>query len=126
MKKLFFVFVCVLTSVFSYAYANTGCTNNLAVGIEKSPIDIQQIAYTLHLGDITNVSNGEVTNSISNFISQIPSPSELDCSVTVTAEVNAGVVKGTIEVTVSGPCDEIAKKGKDIAEKIIKDINDQL
>ncbi|SUB78709.1 hypothetical protein [Porphyromonas macacae] len=110
----------MLTSFFSYAN-----TNDLAGGIVASPIVIQKTIYTVDLGDITNISKEEVANAINDFISQIPS-SELDCSVTVKAEINGIVVKGSIEVTVSGPCSEVRKKGREIAEQVIAEIKENL
>ena len=119
MKKL--ISLLMLSGMFLFAgssYANT--TVNKLVKSEIVSND-KIVSYTLDLGDVSNVSETEIAETIQKFIeTNLMQASQLECSITITVNAEVGVIGGTISVTVTGPCDEIAAKAQKIAKDLVK------
>ncbi len=119
MKKL--ISLLMLSGMFLFAgssYANT--TVNKLVKSEIVSND-KIVSYTLDLGDVSNMSDAEITETIQKFIeTNLMQASQLECSITITVNAGVGVIGGTFSVTVTGPCDEIAAKAQKIAKDLVK------
>lgn len=87
-------------------------------------IHSDEIELTLDLGDLTNKSQEEINQSISNLISKNLKSvdAELQCTVTVKGSINVEVDPVKISVEVSGPCSEIKEKGTEIANMILDEV----
>ena len=84
-----------------------------------------EINLKIGLGNVTNMSNMEIESKINKFLAKnIPNNSELQCSLTLKASVDVGVAEVEIEITVSGPCSEMATKGKKIANDFMNQVKE--
>ena len=111
----------MLSGMFLFAgssYANTTVTNLVKSEIVSND---KIVSYTLDLGDVSNVSEAEIAETIQKFIeTNLMQASQLECSITITLNAGAGVIGGTVSVTVTGPCDEIVAKAQKIAKDLVK------
>jgi hypothetical protein len=85
------------------------------------------VNLSINLGEVKAVDqiDAEVFGKI--IASELQNYSaELQCEVSITAEISIGVIKANVTVKVSGPCSEIRKDGKNIANQILQDIKDRL
>ncbi|MDR1762538.1 MAG: hypothetical protein LBR64_01080 [Dysgonamonadaceae bacterium] len=84
------------------------------------------IAYTINLGDLTDLSEDAISTLINKEFSVIPESQELTCSVTIKGKVSNKVsAKKTeldIELTVSGSCCELKSQGKQVAKQLFEDV----
>lgn len=98
----------------------------VAQGAAKSTQKGSDINLVLDLGDLSNVTLGELESRIEKLIvDRIPSV-QLTCTITVKGSVNVGIAEFEIEVSVSGPCDEVAKSGKKLASNILGQVTSML
>jgi len=111
MKKILILLVAVIiTSIAVVSAKNSQVVSKVSVQ------NTDGISLKLNLGNVTNVSEMELESKISKFLTKnIPVNSELECSLTLKASVDVGVADIEIEITVSGPCSEMATKGKKLA-----------
>lgn len=122
MKKLIFSIIAV-SMIYTTAFA--GSTRaEFPVKLESKKSD--KVKLTFDLGNITKLSKTELESKISEKLQILNNlPDELECSITVKGELNLGPIGSvSVEVTVSGPCSEVRKEGKAIAEQILKEIQD--
>ncbi|RZK25772.1 MAG: hypothetical protein EOO43_04640 [Flavobacterium sp.] len=83
-----------------------------------------EINLKLDLGDVTKMSEADIESKITKFLRNIPRNVELQCSLTLKASVDVGVADIEIEITVSGPCSEMATKGKKLANDFMNQVKD--
>jgi len=128
MKKMLFgfltIFVLVISSYINSSYANVSIpvTNNL-----ENRLDFEK--FELKLGNVTNLTDSEIISKINSFLEKKVKPLsslELNCVVKVTATISVGSAQFKIEVTVSGPCSEMAKSGKMIADMVLAQVKARL
>ncbi|MEJ5993688.1 hypothetical protein WG904_04580 [Pedobacter sp. Du54] len=120
MKKILILLVSIIiTSITSVSAKNLMAVSMLSVKNNG------EINLTLNLGNVTNMSEREIESKIHKFLTRnIPVKSELECSLTLKASVDVGVAEVEIEITVSGPCSEMALKGKKLANDFMKQVKD--
>jgi hypothetical protein len=129
MKKINFLLAFMLISLFTFGgtvknnYSNVG-----TLKLEKTKISNDQINLKLDLGDITNIGQEKIENTINEFINHGLNEvaGELQCSIRIQAEVSIGVISFTIEVEVSGNCSDVRKYGKALANQIIEEVQAEL
>jgi hypothetical protein len=115
MKKI------LLLMVVLFVVASTGfASSNLKTVNSTSGIP-QVKSICIDLGDITNMTESELSETINELLdaSLSPLPPALQCSVTASAELKFGLVSIEVSVTVSGDCAEIRRIGSQIARQII-------
>ena len=110
-----------------FVASSVGFASN-KVEIDKALTETSQIkSISINLGDITQLNETEllqlITESISNKLPGLP---VLQCSVSVVAEINIGVTKISVTVTVSGDCAEVRAAGIEIANQVIAALKAQL
>jgi hypothetical protein len=109
----------IITSITSVSAKNS--QNALAVSVKNA----DEINLKLDLGNVTHMTEQEIKAEINNFLTKsIPTNSELQCSLTLKASVDVGVAEIEIEITVSGPCSEMASKGKKIANEFMSQVKE--
>lgn len=84
-----------------------------------------KLKVKINLGDLNNYTDEQIIDIINKTIDNI-ADEELECSVTVSGSVSAGFASAEISVTVSGPCSEISKKGKAIANQLLADLKAEI
>lgn len=118
MKKILLLMV-VLFVVTSAGFASSNAKT------VDSPTGIPQVkSICIDLGDITNLTESDLTKSISELLdaSLSPLPAALQCAVTVKAIFRVAFAEFEISVTVSGDCSEIRASGKAIALQIVNEV----
>ena len=118
MKKIIALLM-VLFVVFSSSFASANAKS------DKTPTGIIQAQnVTIALGDITNRTDCEVAEAISELTNScLTTPNKvLQCSITVGASIHIGPAYISISVTVSGDCSEIRTEGEKIAKEILEEI----
>ena len=120
MKKILIMLVAVLfTSIASVSAKNSRVVAKVSVK------NTDEINLKLNLGNVTNMSQAEIESKVSKFLTKnIRTSSELQCSLTLKASVDVGVAEVEIEVTVSGPCSEMATKGKKLANDFMNQVKE--
>lgn len=120
MKKIVIMLIAVImTSITSASAKNSH--NALAVSVKNT----DEINLKLNLGNVTHMTEKEMKSEINDFLTKnIPANSELQCSLTLKASVDVGVAEIEIEITVSGPCSEMATKGKKIANEFMSQVKE--
>lgn len=109
----------MITSIASVSAKNAQVVSMVSVA-NKDEINLK-----LDLGNVTNISDKEIKSKINNFLTKnIPANSELECSLTLKASIDVGVAEVEIEITVSGPCSEMALKGKKIANDFMVQVTE--
>lgn len=130
MKKLVGWFVFVALFVGNGLFAGNAFAKNMDLTAAETSVVVQQsgnLALTLDLGDLTEVSVADVQAEIDEFISRyIPEFVELNCSVSVKGKVNIGVASIEITVEVSGPCSVVRQQGTAIANQILDEVKSAL
>jgi hypothetical protein len=119
MKKLFIAFLAMFILTIS-SYATASVPN--AINVENRS-DFTK--FDLNLGDVTNMTEKDINSKINTFLDNTLKSltnKSLNCTVKITGTVTVGVAKVELSVEVSGPCDEIAKAGKQIAQEIFNQI----
>ncbi len=114
----------ILPMVLLFAIASAGFASSNAKTAD-SPTGIPQVkSICIDLGDITNMTESELSETISRLLETnlSPLPAALQCSVTVSAKFTCGLGEISVSVTVSGDCSEVRSAGKSIANQIIDDI----
>lgn len=121
MKKILLPFVIIVLN-FAIGFANTYTEHSV---VEPKCDDIQIL---IDLGKITDISDIDLYNRIEVFfmsqmsdITSVDSAEEVTCTITVRGSVGVGKNSIEIEVTVTGPCNEVAAKAK-LLLKQAKDI----
>ena len=114
MKRLIpvFLFLLVLTGS---AFASQHVATSTPM-LQQS----EEVKVVIDLGKITSkeqISEARIQKLLDKALGSFQD--ELTCSVTVKGEVNVGIGTISIEVTVSGPCSEIAANGAAIANQIL-------
>ncbi len=122
MKKLFILPLIMLSFLSLSAIAKDTKFNSNT----KKGAALQDLKYSLDLGNLDKLSDKEVENRIESFLNSIPEKDDLTCSLKVTGSISVGVVEFEIEVTISGPCSEVKAKGKELANQIIKEVKDYI
>lgn len=118
MKKILIMLIAVLVT----SITNTSAKNSQNISLVFAK-NTDEINLKLDLGNVTNLSEKEIKSKIYTFLDKnIPSNSELQCSLTLKASVDVGVAEIEIEITVSGPCSEMATKGKKIANDFMNEV----
>ena len=120
MKKILIMLIAVIiTSITSVSAKNSQVVSRVSVK------NTDEINLKIDLGNVTNMSNMEIESKINKFLAKnIPNNSELQCSLTLKASVDVGVAEVEIEITVSGPCSEMATKGKKIANDFMNQVKE--
>jgi len=116
MKKIIALLM-VLFVVFSSSFASANAKS------DKTPTgSIQSQNVTIALGDITNRTDCEVAEAISELTNScLTTPNKaLQCSITVTVELTMGFAKASVSVTVSGDCNDVIEMGGEAASQAIK------
>jgi hypothetical protein len=109
----------IVTSITSVSAKNSQVFSKVSVK------NTDEINLKINLGNVTNRSEVEIESAINKFLTKnIPSNSELQCSLTLKASVDVGVAEVEIEITVSGPCSEMATKGKKFANDFMNQVKD--
>ncbi len=107
----------MITSIASVSAKNAQVVSMVSVA------NTDEINLKLDLGNVTNISDKEIKSKINNFLTKnIPANSELECSLTLKASIDVGVAE--VEITVSGPCSEMALKGKKIANDFMVQVTE--
>lgn len=123
MRKFLFLIVAILVTSITNLSAKEGLASKNPLPVVKS----DEIVLKLDLGKMTDMSSSEIQKRIYEFIEKnISKTSELTCTVTVTGTVDVGIAEFEISVSVSGPCAEVAKEGKNIATRILNEITDTI
>jgi hypothetical protein len=81
--------------------------------------------FEINLGDVTHMTKKEINSRINSFLEKTVKPLsnvELTCTVKVSGEISIGGAKFAVSVEVSGPCSEIAKSGRMIANMVLDQI----
>lgn len=118
MKKIIALLM-VLFVVFSSSFASANAKS------DKTPTgSIQSQNVTIALGDITNRTDCEVAEAISELTNScLTTPNKaLQCSITVGASIHIGLAEISVSVTVSGDCSEIRTEGEKLAKEILEEI----
>ena len=118
MKKIIALLM-VLFVVFSSSFASATAKS------DKTPTgSIQSQSVTIALGDITNRTDCEVAEAISELTNScLTTPNKaLQCSITVGASIHIGLAEISVSVTVSGDCSEIRTEGEKLAKEILEEI----
>lgn len=50
----------------------------------------------------------------------------LECSITLSAEVDLGIITTTVSVTVTGPCEGLAEKANEALQDAIQELKDSM
>jgi len=109
----------MITSIISVSAKNLPFVSKVSVK------NTDEINLRLDLGNVTNRSATEIESTIGEFLTKsIAVNSQLECSLTLKASVDVGVAEIEIEITVSGPCSEMATKGKQMANEFMKQVKD--
>jgi hypothetical protein len=113
----------ILPLVLLFAIASAGfASSNLKT--TDSPSGIPQVkSISIDLGDITNMTESEVSETITKLLeAELSALPVLQCSVTISAKFTCGVMEVSVSVTVSGDCSEVRSSGRAIANEIIDDV----
>ena len=108
MKKKLFVLVCFLVALTTGSIMANNCLNDESV---------PNITYTINLGDISELSEIELSNLLDDTFSNINMEmltEELQCKITVKLSVSG--FKVSIEVP--GDCSEVVEKAKQIVKEM--------
>ncbi len=121
MKKI------ILLLMVLFVVSNIGFASNNAKINKTQTVAPQVKNISIDLGDITNMTTCELTHLINGIIvNGFPDLPVLQCSVTVSAEMQIGIAKISISVTVSGDCSEIRHAGAEIAQQLIAAIKAEI
>lgn len=103
MKK----YILVLIAFAMISFSGFASTN---VNSEKLATNVSQVNnFTLDLGNVTNMTDSELSFLINKFVDTnlSPLPNPMQCSVTVKGTVTCGVASFELSVTVTGDCADI-------------------
>ncbi|MEI6276598.1 MAG: hypothetical protein WCP08_11445 [Prolixibacteraceae bacterium] len=117
MKK----FILLLMALF--VVSSIGFASN-DVKIDKTQAGIQQLKnISIDLGDITYLTEGELSQLITESVHASLSPLPvMQCSVTVTVSAKVGVFNVEASATASGDCSEVRAIAKALANQVLADI----
>lgn len=120
-----FLLSLAITTLSLCSFANSS-TTPLSTGYDN-------ILVYIDLGDITNISETDVSNRVNAPFTDIRSDSEsvtsyeeLTCTVKVSGSVGVGSNKISIDITISGPCSEVQAEAKKLLKAIKKEVKDLL
>ncbi len=125
-KTIFVVLACVLTSLFTSAYAGVNYFTDRTV---TSPISIQKLTYTINLGDITALGQDEIAKTLDGLFQEVEEfatteeKKNLEYAVTVIAGLEIEGLKSKVKIDVTGPCHELAPKAKKIVKEVLKELS---
>lgn len=112
MKKILILFF------FVFALGISAVQANFDIPKLETP---QAFCFAIDLGSLDALSDDELTARIeSEFESNVPSAPELICTVTITGSVGVGENKIVIEVSVTGPCNEVRAEAVRIMRELKK------
>jgi len=118
MKKIIIaIFALFVFTASSFAAISN---NELAATSSKS-----QVSRIIILGDVTGLSDESISQRIQETLDQ-NNDDELTCSLTVKGTIDIGVFEFEITVTISGPCSEVKRDGKRIANEILNEVKGAL
>jgi hypothetical protein len=102
------------------AFANTHLASKEVTDCSTT----SKIIVNINLGDVTNLSDAELSKRVDDlFMVQLSEANdklavkELECTVTLSAEVTVAAVKTTVSVTVTGPCSEVMDKAASLLKE---------
>lgn len=125
-KTIFVVLVCVLTSLFTSAYAGVNYFTDRTV---TSPISIQKLTYTINLGDITTLGQDEIAKTLDTLFKDVEElavaeeKKKVEYAVTVIVGLEIDGLKSKVKIDVTGPCYELAPKAKKIVKEMLKELS---
>lgn len=121
MKKSLLLLVFGLSAVLSCASAKSPSVCPI---IDTTIKEITGINLVLDLGEISEDSFESFSNAIDKLFQLNELEKELECSITVRGKFGIGDSGIEVEVTVSGPCDEVRKQAKEILKELSEIGND--
>lgn len=92
-------------------------------------IEQDNITISIDLGDMTNMSEADLYNSLDESltalipsIDSVNSAEELTCTVTLKGSVGVGETYISIEVSVTGPCSEVKAEAQRLLSEIKQEV----
>lgn len=115
MKKILLFLVCVLGAITNYASAESPLTTS---NLDFTFKEITHVKFVLDLGIISEATLESGTTAIDDLFQLEEQESKLECSITLKGKLGIGGTGVEVEVTVSGPCDEVKEKAKEMLREL--------
>jgi hypothetical protein len=117
MKKILLIAIMAIFTTGAFATS----TSVFKASQDKFIVSNDTATYKLDLGNVTKLDKKEIESKIDSFLKKNlknVEDNELTCTVEVSGTVSYLGQSVTLKVTVSGPCDELLKAGKKVAQMV--------